>query len=72
MFIEIPLMESTEYKLCVISGKIKNRADGETLSLSAGLNKLSFTMLEDGSFELQNAFNDETIYPDTIGTKYFI
>ena len=72
VFVEIPLMESAEYRLCVVSGKTKDRTDGETLNLSAGLNKLSFTMLEDGSFELQNASNDETIYPDTIGTKYFI
>ena len=72
VFVEIPVMDSAEYNLCLLSGKIKGRSDGEILKLDAGLNKLSFTMLEDGSFELQNSSNDETVYPDTIGTKYFI
>lgn len=72
VFAEIPLMESTEYSLRLLSGKIEGRSDGEMLKLTAGLNKLSFTMLEDGSFELVDPLNDETVYPDTIGTKYFI
>ena len=72
VYLEIPLMENAEYKLSILSGKIKDKADGEILTLGVGLNKLSFTMFEDGSFEFQNPSNDETIYPDTIGTKYFI
>ena len=72
VFVEIPLAEDKEYKLAIPSGKIKNKNDGDILRLSPGLNRLSFEMLEDGSFELINPVSDETAFADTINTKYFI
>lgn len=72
VFVQVPLMEAVQYKLFVLSGKIKDKADGEILNLTPGLNKLCFTMLEDGSFEFRDPSSDETVYPDTLNTKYFI
>lgn len=70
--VEIPLMESTQYRLCILSGKIKDLNDGDIIKLSSGLNRLAFEMTGDGSFELRNADSDRTVYPDTVCTKYFI
>lgn len=70
--LEIPLMNDAEYKLHIISGEIEGKNDGDMLKLPAGLCKLYFKMLRDGSFELCDASNEETIYPDTLNTKYFI
>ena len=70
--VQIPLAEETEYKLHVISGKIKNRSDGEIIKLRKGINSFCFEMTDDGSFEFQSPENDETVYPDTLNTKYFI
>ena len=70
--LEIPLIEPAEHKLCVISGKIKDRNNGEVLKLTAGINRLLFEMSEDGSFEFRNTSNDELVYHDTLNTKYFI
>ena len=72
LFLEIPLMEDQEYKLCVISGKIKNINDGDVLKLTSGINRLVFEILEDGSFEFEDLVSAEKIYADTINTKFFI
>ena len=72
VFIQIPLMEEKEYKLHILSGKIKNRGDGDIIELSQGINKISFEMLEDGSFELCDPSSEERVHPDTLNTKYFI
>ena len=72
VFLEIPLMEEKEYRLHILSGKIRDKSDGDIFRLSQGLGRLSFEMLEDGSFELCDTSNDETVYPDTLNTKCFI
>ena len=72
VFMEIPLARDEEYKLSIPSGKIKNKNDGDILKLTSGLNKLSFEILEDGSFDLKNPVSDEKVYIDTINTKYFM
>lgn len=72
VFAEIPLMENSEYRLKVFSGKVKDKNDGDVISLSSGLNRLVFEMLHDGSFEFCDVTSDETVYLDTINPKYFI
>lgn len=72
VYVEIPLMEHAEYSLGILSGRIKNKKNGDILGLSAGLNKLCFEMEDDGSFVLLNLSNDEPAYPDTLNTQYFI
>lgn len=72
VFLEIPLVQEKELVLNVISGSIKSIKNGAVLRLSPGLNRLSFEMLEDGSFEFCDTSNDETMYPDTLNTKHFI
>lgn len=72
VFLEIPLMQSAEYTLFVCSGKIRDKKSGDVMSLAQGLNRICFEMLEDGSFELCDSLSEETVYPDTLNTKYFI
>lgn len=72
VFIQIPVMEEKEYGLHILSGNIKNQSDGDIIKLSQGINKISFEMLEDGSFELCDVSSEETAFPDTLNTKYFI
>ena len=70
--LEIPSAEKKQIVLHVISGKIKDKKDGETIFLSEGLNRILFEMAEDGSFEFQNPESFEKIYPDTLNTEYFM
>ena len=72
VFVQIPVMEEKEYRLHILSGKIKNMSDGDLLRLSQGINKISFEMIEDGNFGFCDTSSDETVYPDTLNTKYFI
>lgn len=72
VFIEIPCMEDTEYRLCILSGKIKKQNNGDLLKLTSGLNRIIFEMSQDGSFEFQDTVSGEAVYADTINTKHFI
>ena len=70
--LEVPCLERKEILLNIISGKIKNFKDGETIILSEGLSRLCFEMEEDGSFEFQNPQSLEKVYPDTLNPKCFM
>lgn len=72
VFLEVPLNEDENYKIHIVSGKIKDIADEDLIELKKGLNRLSFEMQEDGSFEFLNPENDEKIHSDSVNTKCFI
>lgn len=70
--LQIPCLEEISLVLHIISGEIAGYKDRDIICLAKGLNRLSFEMIKDGSFEFQNTVNEETAFPDTINPKYFI
>ncbi len=70
--IQLALLEEKTVLLHITSGAVKGYDDGASITLSGGLNRLSFEMQEDGSFEFLDAVRCEKIYLDTLNPKYFI
>ncbi len=72
VLLEIPSMTETEIELSVISGEIRDFSDGQKIKLDTGLNRLCFTMDDDGSFEFKNPISGNRIFIETLNPKYFI
>lgn len=70
--LEIPSMSETEIELSVISGEILDFSDGQRIKLDTGLNRLSFTMSDDGCFEFKNPVSGDGIFIETLNPKHFI
>lgn len=70
--IEIPTSEETETQLSVISGKVRNFHDGQTIKLDAGLNRIIFDMEQDGCFEFVNSVSGDRMFCRTLNPKYYI
>lgn len=70
--LEIPMMSETETELSVISGIVRDFADGQIIHPTQGLNRILFEMQEDACFEFVNPVSGEKMLLQTLNTKYYI